>query len=69
MEEGGGIECTLCRDKLPHPQFAQLMCSRQPSAAAGGGGPSAWDFTRQPVWNLACHNRERRMRVSSQTRY
>jgi hypothetical protein len=23
---------------------------------------SAWDFTRQPLWNLRCHNRDRRMR-------
>lgn len=46
-----------------HPQFVTLLTSReeewQQTAAASG----EWDYTRQPLQNLRCHNRERHFRL------
>lgn len=64
----GGSECPHCRDGTLHPQFVSLLCDKrltlhellhQPRASTS----TYWDFSRQPLWNLRSHNRERRFRI------
>ena len=50
--------CSFCTQGSLHPQFACLMSDRRVVHA----DTSYWDFSRQPAWNLLCHNRERCLR-------
>lgn len=61
-------DCPHCRDGTLHPQFVSLLCDgrltlhellHQPRASTS----TYWDFSRQPLWNLRSHNRERRFRI------
>lgn len=51
--------CAHCDAKAAHPQFACLLSSTPPPGT-DGVHTSSWDSDRQPLWQLKCHNRDRR---------
>jgi len=62
------ITCPSCVGGTAHRQFAVLLTdSRQTPADLLSDEPDAvvsfWDYTRQPLWNLLCHNRDPRFRT------
>lgn len=68
VEDAQRRACVHCDTGARHPQFACLLSSVPPAGSVpvrvgkrdASAHTSSWDSDCQPVWQLKCHNRDRR---------
>lgn len=77
-KDAASITCDYCVNGTQHPQFATFLTDSRltpnelmtESSRTGKSqkqrvsvSNAYWDYTRQPTWNLFCHNRDPRFRI------